>query len=83
MEIVLLWLDELDDLICSLAFLSFRARFGCLQLGLLVALSLKVIPAMTLALMLLLGGIALACVALWSAALGASLMMHARAPALT
>lgn len=83
MEIVLQWIDELDDLICALAFLSFRARFSCLQLGLAVAVSLKLIPAMTLNLMLLFAGIALACVAVWSAALGASLFLGARSPART
>jgi hypothetical protein len=39
-EVILLWLDELDDVVFVLASLSFRLRQRCLQIGLMSALTL-------------------------------------------
>jgi len=80
MEIVLQWIDELDDLICALACISFRARFSCLQLGLLTALTIKFASAIADHLALMLGGVALACVVFWSAALLANVIVGDRSP---
>lgn len=59
MEVVLLWLDDLDDLVFSLALSWERLRRGLLQLGLTAALGVvvcelsmlatEVIPALTVA----------------------------------
>ena len=40
MEVLLLWLDELDDVVFVLASLSYRLRQRCLQIGLTAALTL-------------------------------------------
>jgi len=40
LEVLLLWLDELDDVVFVLASLSHRMRHRCLQVGLAAALSL-------------------------------------------
>lgn len=40
MEIVLLWLDDLDDALFTVALLWERARRGILKIGLLAAVSL-------------------------------------------
>jgi CHASE2 domain-containing sensor protein len=42
MEVVLLWLDDLDDLLFSGALLWERLRRACLQTGLLAACTLTV-----------------------------------------
>jgi hypothetical protein len=41
MEIVLLWLDDLDDLVFSSALLWERLRRRCLQVGLVAVVSLS------------------------------------------
>ena len=40
MEVILLWLDDLDDVVFVLASLSYRLRQRCLQIGLTAALTL-------------------------------------------
>jgi hypothetical protein len=44
MEIVLLWLDELDDLVFAGFSLWARLRRSCLAIGLASAISLHVLP---------------------------------------
>jgi hypothetical protein len=48
MEVVLLWLDELDDLVFTGIVWLERIRRVCLQLGLLAALALPVFGAFDL-----------------------------------
>jgi hypothetical protein len=78
MEIVLLWLDDLDDFVCALVALWAGMRRLCLQVGLLAACSLAACEAsMTAAAWLpMLAGVAAASVALWLA--GAPLVLLAR-----
>ncbi len=49
MEVVLLWLDDLDDLLFSLALSWERLRRGLLQLGLTAALGVAACELSTLA----------------------------------
>jgi hypothetical protein len=71
MEIVLLWIDDLDDLVYAAAFILIRTRRFCLQLGLAAALILQTaaVSAVIAHHAFLLAGTAAACVAAWSLAL--------------
>jgi hypothetical protein len=74
MEIVLLWIDDLDDLIHAAAFILIRTRRLCLQLGLAAALILQVASSLAMVggLAAYLAGAAAAGVAAWSLALAAN-----------
>jgi hypothetical protein len=78
MEVVLLWLDDLDDSVFVLVALWTRLRGFCLQVGLTAAFLLAgcelSVTAVTWSPAL--AGIAGACVALWTA--GALLFVVAR-----
>jgi hypothetical protein len=64
MEVLLLWLDELDDLVFGLALLWERLRRVVLQIGFVAALAVQFSPP-PLAYDGLLAGIALASVLVW------------------
>lgn len=80
MEIVLLWIDDLDDLIHAAAFILIRMRRICLQVGLVAALILQVVTSYVVAagLAAYLAGAAAACVAAWSLALVADRLVAER-----
>lgn len=68
MEIVLLWLDDLDDLVFSAALVLEQARRACLKIGFIAAVTLAAcetfLTASVWAGMLAL--IAAGCVGLWT-----------------
>ena len=68
MEVVLLWFDELDDLVISGLSLWQGLRRICLALGLIAALSLHALPQLGIGVEHLLGlhGFALVAVAFWT-----------------
>jgi hypothetical protein len=78
MEILLLWLDELDDLAAAALHCWHRFRSACLVAGLAAALALcgdrlgieLAVPA------LLLANIAIACVVVWTAMTTITLMLE-------
>lgn len=49
MEVLLLWIDELDDAVFVLASLSHRLRYRCLQIGLTSALMLVAVELVVVA----------------------------------
>ncbi len=67
MEVVLLWLDDLDDLLFSAALAWERLRKVCLQIGLFAAFTLAVceLYLASLAWAPIFAGVALACVGVW------------------
>jgi len=69
MEVVLLWLDDLDDLVFATAFVRERLRRWLLRLGLLTALVMAGCELLEAALAWtpLLASVALACVVGWLA----------------
>jgi hypothetical protein len=73
MEVVLQWIDDLDDLVHATAFILIRTRKLCLQLGLAAALILQLGSVWTIIAQhaFLLAGFAAACVAAWTLALAA------------
>ena len=80
MEIVLQWIDDLDDLVHAAAFILIRLRSLCLQIGLGAALILQIVaaqPGVTSAVFYL-AGAASACVTTWALALLADRLIHAR-----
>jgi hypothetical protein len=81
MEIVLLWIDDLDDLIHAAAFILIRTRRLCLQVGLAAALILQLATSTTSVdgLAAYLAGAAAACVTAWSLALAADWLVLNRA----
>lgn len=80
MEIVLLWIDDLDDLVHAAGFILIRARRWCLQLGLVAALILQLAtsPLLASGLAVYLAGAAAACVAAWGLALVADRLVRER-----
>ena len=78
MEVVLLWLDDLDDLVFVLAAVWTRLRRSCLQVGLSAAFLLAACElSMTAAVWSpALAGIAGSSVALWSAGALLFLLAH-------
>lgn len=67
MEVVLLWLDDIDDLLFSAALAWERLRRACLQAGLLAAVSFAVCELLAKALSWapLFAAVAMASVGLW------------------
>ena len=67
MEVVLLWLDDLEDLLFMIPAVWERLRWRCLQLGLIAALSLAGIESSQILLHWAptLAGVAAASVAIW------------------
>jgi hypothetical protein len=78
MEVVLLWLDDLDDLVFAAVAFWARLRRLCLQIGLFAAVTLAgcELWAMAAEWSLALAGIAACSVAVWMA--GALLVLLAR-----
>ena len=77
MEIVLLWLDDIDDLVYSMAMTWERLRHRSLQIGLVAALALPVMTqsSVWVPLVPVVALIASACVCFWgSAFFGARLL---------
>jgi hypothetical protein len=64
MEVILLWLDDLDDLVFGLALLSEPLRRFVLRIGFGAALAIQLSPA-TIAFDGILAGIAFASVLVW------------------
>lgn len=64
MEVLLLWLDELDDLVFGLALLWERLRHVVLQIGFAAALAVQFSPP-PIAYDEILAGIAFASVLVW------------------
>jgi hypothetical protein len=73
MEVVLLWLDELDDALFSAALVSERLRRGVLRIGLAASLALagSELAAIATQWVTVFSGVAAASVAAWC--LGAAL----------
>lgn len=78
MEVVLLWLDDLDDLVFAAALVWEPLRILCLQIGLLAALTLVACELSVTAAdwSTMFAGVATSSVAIWF--LGALLMIAAR-----
>lgn len=78
MELVLLWIDELDDLVYAAAFILVRTRCLCLKLGLAAALALEL--AMSSPVFAdyadYLAGTAAVCVLAWALALAADRLVR-------
>lgn len=64
MEVLLLWLDELDDLVFGLALLAEPLRRAVLQIGFVAALAIQFSPP-PVAYDEVLAGIAVASVLVW------------------
>jgi hypothetical protein len=81
-EIIMQWLDDLDDLVVAIVHMVERLRWPCLQIGFSAACGLVVVSLAqaSLAWVSVLTWVALASLALWAAGIGVCELADMSAP---